>query len=83
MAAVVPVMVQALSALLALRPPAAQQRRAATRSYLLAMLERSLLKLLHTQCALQDAHPWSYHGSGMLLPVLEFCCGQVRLLGCC
>lgn len=76
--AVVPVMVQALSALLALRPPSTQQKRAATRSHLLAMLERSLLKLLHTQCALQEAHPWSYHGSGMLLPVLDFCCGQVR-----
>lgn len=80
-ATVIPIMVQALSALLALRPPATQQRKAATRSHLLAMLERSLLKLLHTQCALQEAHPWSYHGSGMLLPVLEFCCGQVRLLG--
>lgn len=50
---VVPVLLEALSALHAVRPPPS-----VTRTQLLAMLERGLTKLTKTLTRIQEVNPW-------------------------
>jgi len=71
----VPPMVQTLMSLIALRE--GRSGSAGSRSQLMAMLERGILKLLKTQCQVMEAHPWSYHASTVLVPVLNLCCEQL------
>ncbi|KAG2485576.1 hypothetical protein HYH03_015738 [Edaphochlamys debaryana] len=68
-----PHMVAALQGLLGVR----SKGRALPRSHLQAMLDRALLKLLRTQCQVLEAHPWSFHGAGVLFPAMELAAGQL------
>ncbi len=64
-----PPMVQALQQMMALATGSAggvggaaaalaQPTKRPPRSHLLAMLQRGILKLLKTQCQVQEVHPW-------------------------
>ncbi|PNW86254.1 hypothetical protein CHLRE_02g078885v5 [Chlamydomonas reinhardtii] len=68
-----PHMVSALQGLLGVRP----RGKPLPRSHLQAMLERAILKLLKTLCQVLEAHPWSFHGAGVLLPSMELCANQL------
>ena len=52
-------------------------QRSSSLNHLTAMMERSMIKLLKTQRLVQEAHPWSFHGSGCLIPMLSFCCERI------
>ncbi|GFR48983.1 hypothetical protein Agub_g11001, partial [Astrephomene gubernaculifera] len=47
------------------------------RSHLGAMSERAVLKLLKTLGQILEVHPWSFHGAGVLFPVMELCTNQL------
>ncbi len=66
-----PALLQAAGALLAARPARAAPSR------VVAMVDRGALKLVKTLSQLQEAHPWSFHHAGALLPCMELSCGRV------
>ncbi|KAI8476158.1 MAG: armadillo-type protein [Monoraphidium minutum] len=65
-----PALLQAAAALAAARPEVAPPGR------VVVMVDRGVLKLVKTLAHVQEAHPWSFHAAGALLPTLDFCCAR-------
>ncbi|GBF94095.1 hypothetical protein Rsub_07082 [Raphidocelis subcapitata] len=66
-----PALLQAAAALAAARPERAPPSR------VVALIDRGVLKLVKTLAQIQEAHPWSFHHAGVLLPTMDFCCDRV------